>query len=153
MTISSKKIYTNSEQETFNLGKNMANSISPGVVVGFEGELGAGKTVLVKGILAGLGYEPKNVVSASFVLAQEYKARFPVVHMDLYRLTNKAEIFEIDWDDYISRENVVLVEWAEKTKGVLILDVSVKIVLLSEDRQRLVEVDTDNVKFLKEITF
>ncbi|MDP8253767.1 MAG: tRNA (adenosine(37)-N6)-threonylcarbamoyltransferase complex ATPase subunit type 1 TsaE [Candidatus Kaelpia aquatica] len=151
MTISSKKIYTNSERETFSLGKSMARSISPGVVVGFEGELGSGKTVLIKGILAGLGYDPKNVASASFVLVQEYKAKFPIIHMDLYRLTNKDEIFEIDWDGYFSKDNIVLIEWAEKVKDVLTLDVLVKIALLAEDKQRFIEIDTDNVKFLKEI--
>ncbi len=151
MTILSKKIYTNSEQETFSLGRSIGKVITPGVVIGFEGELGAGKTVFIKGILAGLGYEPRNVASASFVLVQEYKARFHVVHIDLYRLGDNIVIEELGWDDYCSKENIVLIEWVEKVKDILTVDVLVKINLLTENEKRLIEINAEDVKFLEGI--
>ena len=153
MTILSKDIHTNLEEETFNLGKSMGRAITPGIVVGFKGELGTGKTIFIKGILAGLDYEPKNVASASFVLAQEYKAKIPVVHIDLYRLGDKTEIFDIDLNEYSSSNNIVLIEWAEKIEDILDLDIYIKINFLNKINQRSIEINTDNKKLLKRLHF
>ena len=114
MTILSKKIKTNSEIETFNLGKQMAGLLNPGDVIGFKGELGSGKTIFIKGVLSGLGFDERNVNSASFVLVQKYIAKLPVYHIDLFRIEEKYEIYDMDWDSYLSKEALVLIEWAEK---------------------------------------
>ena len=81
------------------------------------GELGAGKTVLAKGIAEGLGVEDdREVTSPSFVLVNEYRGRVPVYHVDLYRLENSAEVEGIGWEEFISGPGVTLVEWAEKAE-------------------------------------
>jgi tRNA threonylcarbamoyladenosine biosynthesis protein TsaE len=151
MTILNKDIYTDSEEDTFNLGKITARSLSSGLVVGFKGELGSGKTVFIKGILAGLGYEPKDASSASFVLAQEYKAKIPVVHIDLYRLVDRPEIFDLDIDQYSLAGYIVLIEWAEKIENILDLDIIVKIDLLDKENRRLVNIGTDNLDLLRSL--
>ncbi len=142
-----KEIITYSEADTFQLGNRLSGILSPGDVVGFTGELGAGKTVLIKGILARLGYNPRNVVSASFVIAQEYKVKYPVVHIDLYRFENNEEINYLDWDSYISSDKLVLIEWAEKIKEVFCINVSVKMDIISESKRKIFfETDKQNLK-------
>jgi len=143
-----KKIISNSESETFELGNELSKLLSPGDVVGFTGELGAGKTVLIKGILDGLGYDPRNVVSASFVIAQEYKAKFPVVHIDLYRFEDNEEIYYLDWDSYISSDKLVLVEWAEKIEGFLDFSLKVNIKVISQDKREVI-FETEIIKLQK----
>ena len=79
-----------------------------------------------------MGYEPENVASASFVLAQEYKARYPIIHIDLYRLDDKDEILSLDWDFYLSDENILLIEWADKAGDFIRCDLTVNIDIISE---------------------
>ena len=133
-----KKIISNSESETFELGNELSKLLSPGDVVGFTGELGAGKTVLIKGILDGLGYDSRNVVSASFVIAQEYQAKLPVVHIDLYRFENNEEINYLDWDSYISSDKLVLIEWAEKIEGSLVFSLKVDMKVISQNEREMI---------------
>jgi len=113
----SKILHTSaSENETFELAKRLAGSFQGKEVVFLVGELGAGKTVFAKGIAAGLGLEDVNqVCSPSFTLVNIYQARYPVFHIDLYRLGKNSEIDDLGWEDYLDR-GVIIVEWAEKLK-------------------------------------
>ncbi len=113
----SKDIHTSaSERETFELAKSLAQSFQGQEVVLLKGELGAGKTIFAKGIAAGLGLEDiHQVCSPSFTLVNIYQARYPVFHIDLYRLGKNAEIQDLGWEDYLDR-GVIIVEWAEKLK-------------------------------------
>ncbi|MEA2005179.1 MAG: tRNA (adenosine(37)-N6)-threonylcarbamoyltransferase complex ATPase subunit type 1 TsaE [Acidobacteriota bacterium] len=108
---------TNSEEETFLLAKKIAKDFKGNEVVFLIGELGAGKTVFAKGIASGLGLEDVNqVCSPSFTLVNIYKARWPIYHMDFYRLQEDAEIDDLGWEDFIN-QGVIIVEWAEKMKA------------------------------------
>lgn len=113
----SKAIHTSaSERETFELAKSLAQSFQGQEVVLLTGELGAGKTIFAKGIAAGLGLEDiHQVCSPSFTLVNIYQARYPVFHIDLYRLGKNAEIQNLGWEDYLDH-GVIIVEWAEKLK-------------------------------------
>ena len=83
-------------------------------VVLLSGGLGAGKTVFAKGLAAGLGVKDTTCVcSPSYTLVNIYKGRFPIFHIDLYRLHNDSEIQDLGWEDYLG-EGVVVIEWAEK---------------------------------------
>ncbi|MBN2245513.1 MAG: tRNA (adenosine(37)-N6)-threonylcarbamoyltransferase complex ATPase subunit type 1 TsaE [Candidatus Aminicenantes bacterium] len=110
-----KNIYfTCSEKETFELGQSLGEYLKGDEVILLVGELGAGKTVFTKGIAAGLQVEDVNqVCSPSFTLMNIYKARVPMIHLDLYRLNNGDEIADLGWEDYIG-EAVIVVEWGEK---------------------------------------
>ena len=105
-------------QETFRLGEKLARFLQSGDVVGLSGELGTGKTVMMKGICSGLKVK-EIVTSPSFTLIQEYSGRIPVFHFDFYRLESIYEIEELDLDYYFQAEGICLIEWAEKGKPLL----------------------------------
>lgn len=83
------------------------------------GALGAGKTSMVRGIAAGLGTPPDSVSSPTFVLAHEYRARLPLIHIDLYRLRTDAEVESIGLSDYFTDQTVVAIEWADRFPSLL----------------------------------
>ena len=108
------KYVTRSEVETIELARKLAQDFEGREVVLLCGELGAGKTVFSKGIAAGLNLEDTNqVCSPSFTLINVYQARFPIFHMDLYRLGKKSDVYNLGWEDYLG-QGVIIVEWAEK---------------------------------------
>lgn len=103
-----------SPTETDAVGREIAATLHPGAVVALAGDLGAGKTCLVQGILAGLG-AAEPVASPTFTILHEYTTgRLPVYHFDLYRLNHPEEVLELGWEDYLDRSGVVIVEWADK---------------------------------------
>ncbi|MGB2905754.1 MAG: tRNA (adenosine(37)-N6)-threonylcarbamoyltransferase complex ATPase subunit type 1 TsaE [Candidatus Aminicenantaceae bacterium] len=105
---------TNSEQETFELARDLGFRLQGREVVLLVGELGAGKTVFSRGLAAGLGIEDiTEVCSPSFTLVNVYQARVPVYHMDLYRLEKKSDIHDLGWEDFLD-QGVLIIEWAEK---------------------------------------
>jgi len=111
-----KNYTTHSEKETFLLAKKLAQDFMGNEVVLLEGELGSGKTVFAKGIASGLGLrDTHQVCSPSFTLINIYQAKFPIYHIDLYRLEKNAEIMDLGWEDYLGQA-IVVVEWAEKIK-------------------------------------
>lgn len=111
-----KEYLTNSERETFLLAKKLAKDFKGQEVVFLIGELGAGKTVFAKGIAAGLGMKDiHQVCSPSYTLINIYKAKYPIFHIDLYRLRKNAEILDLGWEDYLG-QGIIVVEWAEKMK-------------------------------------
>ena len=111
-----KVIYTESPEETKNLGKKIAKNLKKGDVLGFIGELGSGKTTLIKGIVKFL--TNKEAISPSFVLIREYEGKIPVYHFDLYRLQDEKELETTGWQEYFDR-GIILIEWAEKVKNYL----------------------------------
>jgi tRNA threonylcarbamoyladenosine biosynthesis protein TsaE len=90
-----------------------------GESLALSGELGAGKTALVRGIAAGLGAPQEAVSSPTFVLLHEYRGRLPLAHIDLYRLNSWREAESIGLTDYLSGPTVVAVEWADKAPDIL----------------------------------
>ena len=82
-------------------------------MIGLYGNLGAGKTTLVRGIAAGLGVSPRTVSSPTFVLIHEYAGRVPLAHVDLYRIRSQEELAGLGFSDYVNGKTGVVVEWAE----------------------------------------
>ncbi len=107
---------SHSPAATFNLGRRIGERLYPGSVLALIGELGCGKTLLTKGVCAGLGVPERQVNSPTFVLVNEYSGRLPVFHIDLYRLGDLVDEIEIGIWDYLARaeQGVMVVEWAEK---------------------------------------
>src|SRR4051795_740609 len=105
------RIYrTPSEADTIQLGVELASTFPPRAVVLLIGNLGAGKTTLAKGIVAGLGAaEPDEVSSPTFPLVHEYSPT--VYHIDLYRLDTREEVGSLGLDEIFDRKAVVLIEW------------------------------------------
>ena len=105
--------HTHSPEQTEQLGADFAKTLSPGDIVAFSGDLGAGKTAFSRGVLRGLSYEGR-VTSPTFAIANEYQTPGgPVVHLDLYRLTDPDSLYEIGFDEYLDGSRIVLIEWSE----------------------------------------
>lgn len=111
---------TTSPQQTIDLGRQLAQRLDQGDCVALIGQLGAGKTVLAKGLAVGLGLDDEKLVSSpTFVLIQEYPGRVPIFHVDLYRLADPAgELGGLGLTE-MCREGVVIVEWADRAEQML----------------------------------
>lgn len=101
------------------LGADVSALVRPGLVLFFHGELGAGKTTLIRGVLHGLGYRGA-VKSPTYTLVESYPfAKLTVQHFDLYRLKSAEELEFLGIRDYLGGHNLCLIEWAERGGGVL----------------------------------
>lgn len=96
------------------LGRAIGHELSGGEIIALTGELGAGKTVLVRGIAVGLGVSPEHVTSPTFTLIHEYQGRLRLVHADLYRIEHQTELEDIGLHEYESPSAIIVVEWAER---------------------------------------
>lgn len=112
-------ITSHSPAETFAHGRALAASLRAGDVLALDGDLGAGKTHLVKGIAAGLGCTG-DVTSPTFTLVHEYTGgRLPLFHFDFYRIENAEEVLRVGLDDYLDERGLVVIEWAGKFPSLL----------------------------------
>lgn len=114
------RVYTtSSEEETVALGRKLAPALSGAVLL--IGNLGAGKTTLAKGIVAGLGLAaPEDVVSPTFTLIHQYgEGAATLYHIDLYRLDESRQVESLGLDDLFAGNSLVLLEWAERFPGLL----------------------------------
>ena len=113
------QITTHSADETQALGKKLAESLRPGDVIAYFGDLGAGKTAFTRGIAEGLGVS-EQVTSPTYTIVNEYlSGRLPLFHFDMYRLGSSDELFDIGWEDYLARGGVCAVEWSENVEDAL----------------------------------
>jgi len=130
--------HTGGPEETELLGERIGEALEPGSIVALIGELGAGKTVLTKGIARGLRV-PDLVHSPTFTLIHEHIGRLPVYHFDLYRLRTPEELEDLGPEGYFYGDGVVVIEWAEKV-GELLPPDRLEIRISGEDERRTFEV-------------
>jgi len=111
-------VVTHSEQETRRWGTRLARLLCGGEIIGLIGELGAGKTCLVRGVAEGMEVS-KNawIRSPSFTLINEYEGRLPIYHIDLYRISSREESEGLNLREYLYGDGVSLVEWFEHLPG------------------------------------
>lgn len=119
------------------LGAHICRGIPLNTVIALSGDLGSGKTTLVKGMAQALGIDPKKVNSPSYVLIKEYNIRgSKLFHLDLYRLEGVREIASLGIEEYFNQEGMIVIEWAEKAKDLMPDDyIQIKIKALSEYRR------------------
>jgi len=103
-----RKISTNSEQETVNFAIAFAKNLKPGDIVALEGDLGSGKTAFCRGVCAGLGFDGA-VNSPSYAIVHEYPNNPPIYHLDLYRLKNANDLYDLGIDGF--SKGITLIEW------------------------------------------
>jgi tRNA threonylcarbamoyladenosine biosynthesis protein TsaE len=118
MGTDSAHFLTASPGETRELGRALGELLGQGSFVGFTGDLGSGKTVIIQGVAAGLGYDG-YVVSPSFVIVNEYACDPRICHVDLYRIGDPAELDAIGYREIFYPEGVALVEWADRAEELL----------------------------------
>lgn len=139
---------TQSPEETIKLGENLGKIISPPLIVALYGELGSGKTTFLKGVARGLGVE--KIRSPSFIMITRYKGKYPIIHVDLYRLDSGEELVPLGLKDMLYDEtSVVFIEWAERAESLLPSSrISVKISHLNGETSReiIIEASGDREK-------
>ena len=145
-----------SPASTLDLGKRVGRKLKAGSIVALIGELGCGKTLFTKGICVGLGMSARWVNSPTFTFVNEYLAKFPVFHIDLYRLEDIGEGFEIGITDYLIRaeSGIAIVEWAGQILPLLrdtYLQVQFSVLSARERRIVLVEFGERFGNLLKEL--
>lgn len=113
-----KKFLSKSDTETIRTGEDFAKELRSGDVVAFFGELGSGKTTMIKGICKEFGVD-KGVKSPSFVFLRIYKGEVSLYHFDFYRLQWKEELINTGFDEFFYEKGIVLIEWADRVRELL----------------------------------
>lgn len=126
------KYISKGPDETKDIGFRLGKLLRPGDVVGLYGELGTGKTTMVKGIASALGIDEREIVSASFTIIAEYDTTPRFSHIDLYRIEKNVEFADLGLWDQIGEDSISVIEWAEKAEGCLPEDM-IKVRLKSID--------------------
>ena len=108
-------LFTAAEVQTQELGQRLGRLLCEPALILLQGDLGAGKSVLARGIARGLGVAPEiPITSPTFTLMNQYSARLPLYHFDLYRLSGPDDLIELGFDDFAAGDGVALVEWPER---------------------------------------
>ena len=110
---------THCPEETECLGYALGQRLSPGDIIAYRGDLGAGKTAFTRGLAKGLGCT-EQVTSPTYTIVNEYlSGRLPLFHFDMYRLHSSDDLWDIGWEDYLERGGVCAVEWSENIEDAL----------------------------------
>ena len=128
------------EKDTEAIGEKFAASLSGGTVVAMYGDLGAGKTAFVRGMAKGMGLDCM-VSSPTFTIVNEYLGQRELIHFDMYRLSSADELFDIGWEDYISRGAVCAVEWSENVEDAFYGDEIIVTIEKLGDSERKISIE------------
>jgi tRNA threonylcarbamoyladenosine biosynthesis protein TsaE len=135
-----REVVTHSAEETIELGRTLARELEPPKIVLLRGDLGAGKTTLVKGIAKGFeAAEEEDVTSPTFTLVHEYRGtRVNVYHVDLYRVDTERQLETLGLDDLYGEDSILLLEWGEKfPRFVRERDVEIVLERIGENERRV----------------
>lgn len=136
--LSPEKVVTESAEETRAWGRKLAKQLHPGDCLLLIGELGAGKTTLVQGLAEGLGLDPKDIISPTFVLIREHEGKIPLYHIDAYRIQDPKELLEVGLAEYFERPGITVIEWGEKVREVAPQDaLEIQLEILEGSRHRI----------------
>ena len=128
---------SHSPAQTEALGEALGKILTPGTVLAYRGDLGAGKTAFTRGLARGLG-STERVTSPTYTIVNEYlSGRMPLFHFDMYRLGSSDELFDIGWEDYLERGGVCAVEWSENVADALTDAITVTIEKTGEETRRI----------------
>ena len=128
---------TNSPVETEKVGESLGQVLTPGAVIAYTGDLGAGKTAFTRGLARGLGCA-EQVTSPTYTIVNEYlSGKMPLFHFDMYRLHSADDLFDIGWEDYLERGGVCAVEWSENVMEALEDPITVTIEKLGEESRKI----------------
>ena len=133
-----KHIYeTTSPAETEKVGAALAALLTPGTVIAYTGDLGAGKTAFTRGLARGLNCTDR-VTSPTYTIVNEYlSGRLPLFHFDMYRLASSDDLFDIGWEDYLLRGGVCAVEWSENVDDAMENAIYVRIEKTGEETRKI----------------
>ena len=128
---------THCPEQTEEIGAALAKQLTPGTVLAYEGDLGAGKTAFTRGLARGLG-AGDMVTSPTYTIVNEYlSGRLPLFHFDMYRLASSDDLWDIGWEDYLERGGVCAVEWSENVADALEDAIRVRIEKIGDEDRRI----------------
>ena len=131
------KYITNAPEETEAVGAALGKILTPGTVIAYRGDLGAGKTAFTRGLARGLGCR-ELVTSPTYTIVNEYLGgRLPLFHFDMYRLRSSDDLFDIGWEDYLDRGGICAVEWSENVSDALEDPIIITIEKLGADSRQI----------------
>ncbi len=143
------RIVTRSEEETLKIGIRIGEKLKSGDVIALNGELGAGKTHITKGIAKGLGVED-YITSPTFIIVNEYEGRIPLYHFDVYRINDVDEMYEIGFDEYLYGSGVCIVEWGKIVEELLPeYAIKIDIIKIDENTREIIINENGNLKLLE----
>jgi len=129
-----RKYISKSPDDTKEIGFKLGKLLRAGDVVGLFGELGSGKTTLVKGLAKAFGIEERDIMSASFTIISEYDTTPPFLHIDLYRIERDSELDEVGFWDHMLGDGIAVIEWADRAgKNVPEEMIKIRLKFLSEE--------------------
>ncbi len=136
------RLLSNGPEETLKCGFTLGGRLKRGDTVCLFGELGSGKTTMVKGIAAALGIPERSITSASFTIIAEYTGRLddmavPFYHIDLYRIGSLGELDSLGVEEYIGKDGISVIEWAERM-GAVEDCISVRLEILGEEKREII---------------
>ena len=131
------------ESDTLELGAALARGLRPGLVIYLQGELGAGKTTLARGLLRGLGYQGR-VKSPTFTLVEPYSvSRLDLYHFDFYRFDNLQDLVDSGFREYFHSDAVCLIEWPDKGVGLPQADLRISLQVAGTGRSVDLQANTE----------
>lgn len=134
------KVITNNVKETEELGRKIASVLTGDEVIAMFGGLGAGKTAFARGVASGLGYD-HGVSSPTFAIVNQYDAKFPIYHFDMYRISSEDDLYSTGYYDYLSN-GILIIEWSENILYALESDyIRIDIERTENDSQRIFNIE------------
>lgn len=131
------ELFSNSAEDTINIGKKIGSSLTKGTVIAFKGTLAAGKTTLTKGIAEALEIN-EVITSPTFTLVSEYEGKLPLYHFDVYRLDTVEDFLNIGSEEMMYGDGVCAIEWSEKIESALPKDaIIIEIEILTPETRKI----------------
>ena len=141
-------IRSSHEDETLNFGQKLGELVEPGQLILLSGDLGAGKTILTQGICKGLGVE-EDVTSPTYNLINEYEGDLTVYHMDLYRLENEEDLYDLGFEDYLESGGIIIIEWPDLVYDLIPAEfIYIKIEVAAKE-ERIMQIEAEGDKGMK----
>lgn len=112
------KKYIENVEKTIELGFIIGSLLKNGDMICLDGDLGAGKTHLSKGIAKGMDIE-EEITSPTFTIVQEYEGKVPLYHFDVYRILDSEEMYNVGFEDYLNKNGVIIIEWSQIIRDIL----------------------------------
>ena len=135
---------SNSYENTIEIAKEFSKTLKSGDIILMYGDLGAGKTCFVNGVLEGFGYTDGGS-SPTFTIVNEYPSSPSVNHFDLYRINNEDELFEIGFFEYLESDRINIIEWPDRAKKILdeFSTIKIEITHTDNENERIIKIDKD----------
>ncbi len=113
------EILSHSPNNTMEIGKRLGGLLHKGDLIAFTGDLGSGKTVMIKGIAMGLGIEEGDLTSPTFTIINEYEGIVRFYHIDLFRISKEEELYSVGIEEYLAGDGITAIEWADRAEKLL----------------------------------